>query len=102
MLKGNQPILSLYFFLYGDDHYGIVLFHSDQSGGLPLHGDSVVLGGASVLSHFILLSGTNSLLRTFFWVGPLEKNTLFNLSAQDAEHKVNQAHGPVETSSSQI
>ena len=42
MLKGNHPILSLYF-LFGDVFYGIVLFHSDQSGGLPLHGDSARL-----------------------------------------------------------
>ena len=42
MLKGKHPILSLYF-LYGDVYYGIVLFHSDQSGGLPLHGDSAML-----------------------------------------------------------
>ena len=32
------------------------------------------MGGPSVLSHFILLSGTTSILRTF-WVGPFEKIT---------------------------
>ena len=41
MLKGNHPIISLYF-LYSDVYYGIVLFHSDQSGGLPLHGESAM------------------------------------------------------------
>ena len=42
MLKGNQPIISLYF-PYRDVYYGIVLFPSDQSGGLPLHGESAML-----------------------------------------------------------
>ena len=36
----------------------------------------IALAGTSVLSDFILLKGTNFILKTF-WVGPFEKNTLY-------------------------